>query len=158
MTPITASTRPTYAKDDTGRHITAADFVAGDYAARIAAGEIVVQDSFYAITAITLADGKYKIVRADGKCGECDPGTHLTVAPPPKPFVRQFVPAFSAVTVGDAPGAHHPVNRDAPHPGNAAAVTQLIAIMEHQRRRMQNPLRIPMGQPPILVLIQKEVA
>lgn len=162
MTSVTASYRPKYEKDDSGRHITARDFVQGDYAQRIAAGEIIVRSGVYPITSITARSGdEYQIVREDGKQVYCSPRTRLTVSQPAKPFVRPFVSAFSSPASAapspvqpegyhDAPGPHRPHDPGAPNPGNAATVARLRDYMEHQRRRTQPVLRIPMGLPPHL--------
>lgn len=63
----------------------------------------------------------------------------------------------------DAPGQHQPIDREAPHPGNATAVEHLKRVMAYMRQLHKPMQSIPMGQPPIareqlLTYIRQEVA
>lgn len=64
----------------------------------------------------------------------------------------------------DAPGPHHPIDREAPHPGNAVAVEHLKQVMAYMRQLHKPMHSAPMGLSPIqarenlIAHIRQEVA
>lgn len=49
----------------------------------------------------------------------------------------------------DAPGQHQPIDREAPHPGNAVAVEHLKQVMAYMRQLHKYMQSVPTGLSPI---------
>ena len=64
----------------------------------------------------------------------------------------------------DAPGQHQPIDREAPHPGNAAAIEHLKQVMAYMRHLHKHMQSVSMDQPDIaareilIAHIRQEVA
>lgn len=141
----TASSTPKPAKAAPGSIITPAEFIAGDYAAKVAAGELGVMKFMNHIIAVACTDGVYTGTTRLGETVGLNPTDKLLIGPPWKQFVRNSGPPFGAPKSDgyqDAPGAFKPPIPGAPNPGNMRAVAVLCAVCE-RRTHMQKKLHMP---------------
>lgn len=92
---MTASYMPKLPKVDPASIIYPADYVAGDYAKRIEAGELSVTKGTNHIVALELDGEIYKAKTHVGEIIWLNPTDRLVIGPVRKPFVRQAYSPFS---------------------------------------------------------------